>query len=68
MVGLWAYNLHVVRVCEPWNVRSGLILLAYGPRNANGTNLEAPERSPGTAFRYVPAYFNHCVKVMVSMA
>ena len=42
----------VVCTCSfgPWNVRCGLILLIYWPRNANGTNSGAPERRYG-AFR-----------------
>ena len=43
------YSLHAVRL-GPWNVHSCLILLVQWPRNANGTNLGAPERRSG-AFR-----------------
>jgi len=36
-----------VHVWGLWNVCVGLISLVQGPRNANGTNLDTPERRSG---------------------
>jgi len=49
-----------VDVRGPWDMRSGLILLVWGPRPL--TRQILGHRNFGTAFRCVPAYFNDWVQ------